>query len=176
MIHTESPLPDFQRMLLPLQGHLHSFALGFTREEEDADDLVQDTLVKAYSYYGSFQPGTNFKAWLFTIMRNTFINGYKREGRRKKFLTVDEELSSAVLLYSASSNRGEQKFISEDIHRALSTLSKVYYTPFMMYFEGFKYHEIAEELALPIGTVKTRIHGARLHLKKFLKVYGLGQA
>lgn len=163
---------DFETLIGPYQGKLKAYALNFTHDEENAADLMQDTLLKAYTYFGKFRPETNFRAWLFTIMKNTFINDYRRKARVTKVVTVEEELSSAQLLISCCRNQGELKFVNGDIEKALKSLPEHLFVPFMRYFEGFKYHEIAVELQLPIGTVKTRIHYARISLKKFLKVYG----
>ncbi|MNV36290.1 ECF RNA polymerase sigma factor SigR [compost metagenome] len=111
------------------------------------------------------------KGWLYTIMKNTFINNYRRIVKTNSFITKDEDISNSNLLLSASSNQGESKFVMEDIHEALSSLSEEYYIPFSLYFEGFKYHEISEHLNIPIGTVKTRIHVARKLMKRSLSAY-----
>ncbi|RZJ81251.1 MAG: sigma-70 family RNA polymerase sigma factor [Flavobacterium sp.] len=162
---------NFDSMIIPYRAKLKAYAMGFTNDEENANDLMQDTLLKAFTYFAKFKPETNFRAWLFTIMRNTFINDYRRNARTQKVMSTTEEISSSQLLHSASKNQGEQKFINADIEKALSSLPANLYDPFMRYFEGYKYHEIAEEFDMPIGTVKTRIHYARMHLKKYLKVY-----
>lgn len=157
-----------------LQEHssiLRNFAFKFTRDTSVADDLFQDTMVKALRYFDQFKEGTNIKAWLFTIMRNTFINDYRRDVRKNALITQEDEISSANLMQSSTRNLAEGKFAMTDIQRSLSKLPKCYYDPFMQYFEGYKYHEIAEDLNIPIGTVKTRIHMARLILKKQLKIY-----
>ena len=159
---------NFDSMITPYRAKLKAYAMGFTNDEENANDLMQDTLLKAFTYFAKFKPETNFRAWLFTIMRNTFINDYRRNARTQKVMSTTEEISSSQLLHSASRNQGEQKFINGDIEKALSSLPANLYDPFMRYFE---YHEIAEEFDMPIGTVKTRIHYARMHLKKYLKVY-----
>ena len=86
-------------------------------------------------------------------------------------MTVTDDLTSDKLFLSATSNNSEGKFVMDDIYKALEKLQPEYYTPFIKYFEGFKYHEIADELQIPIGTVKTRIHVARQLLKKQLRVY-----
>jgi RNA polymerase sigma factor (sigma-70 family) len=150
---------------------LENFAMKFTADTEDANDLVQDTIIKAIRYHKLYREGTNLRGWLYTIMRNTFINDYRRNGRRKSIMTVTDDLSAQQLKKSASMNLGEGKFVMEDIHNALSTLQSEYSVPFLKYFEGYKYHEIAEELNIPIGTVKTRIHVARQLLKSQLKMY-----
>lgn len=150
---------------------LEAFAMKFTNDIEDANDLVQDTLIKAIRYHTLYKQGTNLKGWLYTIMKNTFINHYRRNSRKTALIDTTEDFTSYQLGTSAASNQGEQKFVMEDIHRALTNLQPEYSTPFLRYFEGYKYHEIAEELNIPIGTVKTRIHMARQVLKGQLKMY-----
>jgi RNA polymerase sigma-70 factor (ECF subfamily) len=162
---------QFNLQLHDYAGSLRSFALNFTKDVEDANDLVQDTMLKAVTYYSKFKEGTNLKGWLFTIMRNTFINNYRRMVKTNTLIVQSDDISSANLYYSASRNEVEGKFITGDIHKALATLQPEYYVPFIKYFEGYKYHEIADELGIPIGTVKTRIHVARGMLKKYLKTY-----
>jgi RNA polymerase sigma-70 factor (ECF subfamily) len=162
---------EFNTLVLRQAGSLKTYALRFTHDADDANDLVQDTLLKAITYYNKFKEGTNLKGWLYTIMKNTFINNYRRFVKISSFVTKTDDISSSQLSYSATLNGGEQKFVMDDIKSALSNLQEEYYIPFTMYFEGFKYHEIAEQLDIPIGTVKTRIHVARKLLKKDLKVY-----
>lgn len=166
--------PEFNSMVTKQAETLKMYALHFTHDDEDANDLVQDTVLKAITYYNKFKEGTNLKGWLYTIMKNTFINNYRRFVKVSTLVTKSDEISSANLAFSATCNRGENKFVMDDIREALSELSDEYYVPFTMYFEGYKYHEIAIHLAIPIGTVKTRIHVARKSLKKSLKSYGIG--
>ena len=162
---------QFNHQLHDYSGSLQSFALNFTKDIEDANDLVQDTMLKAVTYYGKFKEGTNLKGWLFTIMKNTFINNYRRLVKTNALITKSEDISSANLHYSATKNTIDSKFVIGDINKALATLQPEYYVPFVKYFEGYKYHEIADMLEIPIGTVKTRIHVARQILKKYLKTY-----
>lgn len=164
---------EFNTMIVMQSSSLKGYALRFTRDSEDADDLVQETLLKALTYYKKFNEGTNLKGWLYTIMKNTFINNYRRITKRNSFVSQSDEINSAQLMYSSSNNLGENKFVMQDIKGALDKLPNEYRIPFDKYFEGFKYHEIAEELAIPIGTVKTRIHVARKLLKKDLKSYAI---
>jgi len=131
-------------------------------------------MLKAITYYNKFKEGTNLKGWLYTIMKNTFINNYRRFIKMSTFVTKSDEISSPNLVFSSTKNDGEAKFVMDDIKRSLDKLPEDYYIPFTMYFEGHKYHEIAEHLTIPIGTVKTRIHVARKILKKSLKAYDNG--
>ncbi|MFC6103997.1 RNA polymerase sigma factor [Olivibacter domesticus] len=165
---------EFNTMVTQQSDSLKMYALHFTHDDEDANDLVQDTVLKAITYYEKFREGTNLKGWLYTIMKNTFINNYRRFVKISSFVTKSDEISSANLAYSATGNMGENKFVMDDIKQAMANLSDDYYVPFTMYFEGYKYHEIADHLAIPIGTVKTRIHVARKTLKKSLKPYQSG--
>lgn len=164
---------QFSTVVTEQTESLKTFALRFTRNSEDANDLVQDTVLKAITYYDKFKVGTNIKGWLYTIMKNTFINNYRRTTKKNSYVTQTDDISSENLVYSATRNRGESKFIMDDIREAMLGLSDDYYIPFTMHFEGYKYYEIAEHLDLPIGTVKTRIHVARKTLKQSLKVYGV---
>ena len=145
--------------------------MRLTRDSDDANDLVQDTLVKAYTNRDKYSDGTNLKAWLFTIMKNTFITQYQRMVRRNTFIDTTENLHFINSSDSLQENNAVSHFIKEDIDKALSLTEEIYRVPFLMYFKGFKYHEIAEELDLPIGTVKNRIHIARKTLKSSLKMY-----
>jgi RNA polymerase sigma-70 factor (ECF subfamily) len=162
---------EFNTMVTRQAESLKQYALRFTHDSEDANDLVQDTILKALSYCNKFKEGTNLKGWLYTIMKNTFINKYRRFVKIGSMVIQSDEIPYANLMYSASNNLGESKFIMEDIRTALEKLSDEYYVPFSMYFDGHKYHEIAEHLTIPIGTVKTRIHVARKLLKKSLNDY-----
>jgi RNA polymerase sigma-70 factor (ECF subfamily) len=155
---------NFSKILKP-------FALRLTKDSDDANDLIQDTLVKAYTNRDKYSDGTNLKAWLFTIMKNTFITQYQRMVRRNTFIDTTENLHFINSSDSLQSNLALNSFVKEDLDKALYNTEEMYRTPFLMYFEGFKYHEIAEELDLPIGTVKNRIHIARKELKSQLKMY-----
>jgi len=162
---------QFNTLVIQQSESLKAYARNFTRDQDDANDLVQDTLLKAVTYFKNFKEGTNLKGWLYTIMKNTFINNYRRVVKTNSFITKEEEITSANLVVSATKNGGENKFVMEDINHALSNLSEDYYIPFTMYFEGYKYHEISDHLNIPIGTAKTRIHVARKVMKKTLSTY-----
>ncbi|MFT4738166.1 MAG: RNA polymerase sigma factor (sigma-70 family) [Cyclobacteriaceae bacterium] len=150
---------------------LKPFALKLTKDREDADDLLQETIVKAYTNREKFTEGTNLKAWMYTIMKNTFITNYQRMMRRNTFIDTTENLHFINSPGSQITNHAFNKFTMDDITEAIDKLQDAYKVPFMMHYRGFKYHEIAERLNIPIGTVKNRIHIARKELKSDLKVY-----
>ena len=162
---------EFSNKVVQEVASLNVYALHFTRDHENAGDLVQDTMLKAFSYYNKFREGTNLQAWLYTILKNTFINYYRKQVKTNAIMIKTDTISSSDLYKSSFLNRAEGKFIMSDIEHALSKLSPEYYEPFTMYYEGYKYHEIADHFQIPIGTVKTRIHVARQQLKKKLKMY-----
>lgn len=162
---------EFNDLITEHTDSLKMYAFQFTTNDEDANDLVQDTILKAITYYDKFQKGTNLCGWLYTIMKNTYINNYRKRSRKNSYVTQTDEISYEKLVYSSTQNKGEGKIILDDIQEALSQLTDEYYVPFTMYFEGYKYYEIADHLSIPIGTVKTRIHVARRYLKRSLAAY-----
>lgn len=162
---------EFTDMVINHRKALKVHAFNFTRNHEDANDLVQDTLVKAITYHNKYKRGTNLNGWLYTIMKNIFINNYRKKLKKNIYVFQTDEIPCAKLNYSSTKNKGEGKFVLDDIKNALSTLAEEYYIPFTMYFEGYKYHEISIHMGLPIGTVKTRIHMARKLLKSVLVDY-----
>lgn len=157
---------------------LKNYALQLTQNMEDANDLVQETLLKALTYRSKFSEGTNLKGWLYTIMRNSFINNYRRITKRNTFIdTTDNTYMLDSNTDQKTENEGELKFLRDDLAAAIETLPEDLKITFNKNALGFKYHEIAEELDIPIGTVKTRIFVARRKLRKILanhaKNYGL---
>lgn len=162
---------EFSYTLTQMTKSLQPFAMKLTKDSEEANDLLQETLLKAYTNREKFSEGTNLKAWLYTIMKNTFITNYQRMVRRGTFIDTTDNLHFINSSDSKIENRAYGDFALKDINEAIEDLDDVYKTPFMMYFRGFKYHEIADRLEIPIGTVKNRIHIARKQLKERLKVY-----
>jgi RNA polymerase sigma factor (sigma-70 family) len=162
---------EFNYTLKEMSGSLKPFALKLTRDMEDANDLIQETMLKAFKNREKFAPGTNIKAWLYTIMKNTFITNYQRMVRRNTFIDTTDNLHYINSSGSSVQNDAYSSFTMEDIEEALNNVDDVYKSPFMMYFRGFKYHEIADKLQIPIGTVKNRIHIARKELKAKLTPY-----
>lgn len=163
---------EFGYQIDNLTPALKPYALKLTRDGEDANDLLQETVYKAYSNRTKFQAGTNLKAWMYTIMRNTFITNYQRMVRRKTFIDTTENNHFINSSSTAIKNDAVSSFVMNDVNGAIEDLKDMYKIPFTLYFKGFKYHEIAERLSIPIGTVKNRIHIARKELKDVLSVYG----
>lgn len=162
---------EFSYTIDRLSGSLKPFALRLTRDMEDANDLMQETILKAFSNRDKYAEGTNLKAWMYTIMKNTFITNYQRMLRKNTFIDSTNNLHYINSTSSTIENSAHGKFAMKDINNAIEKLNDAYKVPFMMHFKGFKYHEIAENLNIPIGTVKNRIHIARKELKSKLKNY-----
>lgn len=162
---------EFNYSLGQMTQALRPFALKLTKDVEEANDLLQETMLKAYTNREKFAEGTNLKAWLYTIMKNTFITNYQRLVRRNTFIDTTENLHYLNSEDHVTFNGAFSEFVMADIQRAIDSLDEAYKVPFMMHFRGFKYHEIADRLNIPIGTVKNRIHIARKELKDALQVY-----
>ncbi len=160
-------IADVQTQYKPLKG----FALKLTNDSEDANDLVQETMYKALKNEDKFEKGTNLSGWLFTIMRNIFINNYRRMVKSKTFLDATENQHYLNSINNSTRNRGEANMVMDELTEAIGGLSENLKVPFMMSFNGYKYEEIAAKLCIPLGTVKIRIHTARQRLKAQLKVY-----
>jgi len=163
---------EFSLSLKEVSKSLKPFALKLTKDVEDAHDLLQETLLKAFTNRDKFADGTNLKAWLYTIMKNTFITNYQRVVRRKTFIDTTENLHYINTSSSVTQNAAYTSIAMQEITQAIDALDEVYRMPFMMYYKGFKYHEIADRLQIPIGTVKNRIHIARKELKDSLYKQG----
>lgn len=158
---------EFQHTLLHLQKHLNHFAFRLTSNTEDARDLLQETNLKALNYCDKFQCDSNFKAWIFTIMKNTFINNYRRQINYNIInefdgLSVLNQIKSDLTLDPAS------LIDSKELEKSIESIDDKLRIPFKMKHEGFKYKEIAEILDLKLGTVKSRIFFARQELMKKL--------
>jgi RNA polymerase sigma-70 factor (ECF subfamily) len=162
---------EFTYSINKVSKSLKPFAMRLTKDSEDANDLLQETLLKAFINREKFADGTNLKAWLYTIMKNTFITNYQRMIRRNTFIDSTSNLHYLNAPSAMTSSLAYSTFTMEDIDDAMEQLDEVYRTPFIMYFRGFKYHEIANRLEIPIGTVKNRIHIARKELKEKLQNY-----
>ena len=160
---------DFTQNLLGMQSELHRFAMKLTADKEEADDLLQETSLKALDNEDKYTPDTNFKGWMYTIMRNLFINNYRKTVRDQTFVDQTENLYHLNLPQDSGFDSTEGNYDLKEIRRIVNTLPKEYRVPFSMYISGFKYREIADRLGLPIGTVKSRIYFTRQRLQRDLK-------
>jgi RNA polymerase sigma factor (sigma-70 family) len=162
---------DFNTKIFNEKNALQGYALQLTRNTEDANDLVQETYMKAIKYKARFEENTNLKGWLYTIMKNSFINNYRKLVRRNTFIDRTDNTYFLDTPAYTTTNESENKFISDDIADAIAELPIELRVTFEMNMEGYKYHEIANELDIPIGTVKTRIFVAKRRLRTKLKTY-----
>jgi RNA polymerase sigma factor (sigma-70 family) len=162
---------DFNNLLVSNADFLKPFAINLTKDTEIAKDLFQETLYKALANEEKYNVGTNIKAWLFTIMRNIFINDYRRKAKQQTIF--DSSPNDQLLNYrqGAVSNTAETSLGLKEIYKAVYQLPDIFKTPFLLYFEGYKYHEIAMALNEPLGTIKSRIHFARKLLKEQISRY-----
>ncbi len=156
----------FQSNLMRLQSNLLNFAYMLTSNRDDAYDLLQDTTLKALDNEDKYSEGTNFKGWLFTIMRNIFINNYRRSQRAATIVDTTENLYHLNLCQDSGLETPEGSFHAGEITDAIEAFPEEYRVPFSMHVAGYKYNEIAEQMNLPLGTVKSRIFMARKKLQE----------
>lgn len=164
---------EFNNNFSKLSSMLHSFAYNLTKNMDDAKDLFQETAIRALVNKEKFRPGTNFKAWLFTIMKNIFINNYRK---KVKANTIMDSTDNQYYINSGSSavkNDAASNIIMDELMQMLDEIDSNLREPFMLHYEGFKYQEIADQLHLPLGTVKSRIFFARKEMKDLIEArYG----
>jgi RNA polymerase sigma factor (sigma-70 family) len=161
--------PEFNQMIVSNADFLKPFAITLTKDYEAAQDLYQETLYRALANKEKYNVGTNIKAWMYTIMRNIFINNYRRRAKQN---TIFDNTPNDFLLdkgQAISANDAEAILKLKDIQKAIHDLPEIFRNPFLLYFDGYKYHEIAQMLHEPLGTIKSRIHFARKLLKEQIK-------
>ncbi len=167
---------NFERDAMPLAPQLYGAAVRLTRNPADAEDLVQETFLKAYRAYATFEEGTNLKAWLYRILTNTFINNYRRDTRRPQETDLGEledlylfrRLARETSPTSSGSAEDQllEGLIEEDIKQAIESLPENFRMVVLLAdLEGFSYKEIADILDIPIGTVMSRLHRGRKALQ-----------
>ncbi len=159
---------DFYSKFDELTHVLHNFAFNLTKNGEDAKDLFQETAFRAMHNKEKFRPGTNFKAWVFTIMKNIFINNYRK---KVKANTIKDSTNNLYFINSGDkviTNEGDRNIMIDELTGMIDRLDETLKIPFVKHFQGFKYQEIADELELPLGTVKSRIFFARKELKSMI--------
>lgn len=173
----------FEAELMPVIDALYNFAFRLTLDEDDANDLVQETFLKAYRFFDYFEQGTNAKAWLFRILKNSFINEFRRKSKQpakvdyseiEGYYNSEEVESDADAGGSTTDLRAQvsQDLIGDEVARALNSLPIDFRTVIILCdLEGFTYEEMAKILDIPIGTVRSRLHRARQSLKEKLSRY-----
>lgn len=168
---------EFHSRFDQITNMLQAFAYTLTKDFEESRDLYQETAYRALKNRDKFLPGTNFKAWLFTIMKNIFINNYRR---KVKSNTILDRSDSQFLLNNTSNttgNQAEANILIEELTGMIEKLDDSIRIPFERHHAGFKYQEIADEMDLPLGTVKSRIFFARKELKDMIyKKYGMTES
>lgn len=162
---------EFNNLLMGNADFLRPYAITLTKDSESAKDLYQETLYRALANRDKYLAGTNIRAWLYTIMRNIFINNYRRGNRQ--FRLLDNAMGDYLLHHQqpATGNYAENGLRVKDVHMAIYNLPPIFKQPFLLYYEGYKYYEIAVILNEPLGTVKSRIHFARKMLKSRIARY-----
>ena len=155
---------EFNHKLISIEDNIERFALSLTYNRDKAKDLLQDTYLKALYYKDKYEEVANFKAWVFTIMKNTFINDYRKSVRENRAFDNSETLSLINNLTESQLSKPESEFIYKEINKDIDALADELKIPFRMHTEGYKYKEIAQNLNLKIGTVKCRIFIARRKL------------
>ncbi|MCF8245040.1 MAG: RNA polymerase sigma factor [Saprospiraceae bacterium] len=161
---------EFMCQFKPVERPLFAFALKLTQNQEDAKDLCQETLMRAFANKEKFRVNTNFKAWLTTIMRNKFINQYRRS---RSHIKMEQEVEGnlAYPINHTVYNEGSTMLMLDEFDQMFSAITPDQRTPFEMFFEGYQYKEISETLGMPIGTVKSRIFFARKKMKDIIRRY-----
>lgn len=161
----------FQAKLIKLQTNMLNFAYILTSNRDDAYDLLQDTTLKVLDNKDKYVDNVNFKGWVFTIMRNFFINNYRKIVRAGTVLDLTEDLYHLNLPQNSGYESPEGSLASKEITSIINSFEDSYKVPFSMHVAGYKYAEIAEHTGLPLGTVKSRIFFARQRLQRALKDY-----
>lgn len=159
----------FQAKLLSVQRNLLNFAYSLTSNRDDAYDLLQDTTLKALDSEDKYVENINFKGWIFTIMRNLFINKYRKDARSVVVVDQSDDLYQLNFSQDSGLSNPEGSINVKDIHSVIDSFTDEYRRPFSLYIAGYRYAEIADQMGLPLGTVKSRIHQARVRLQSALK-------
>lgn len=157
--------------LIALQNNMRNFAFSLTLNREEAEDLLQDTTLKVLDNQEKFTSNVNFKGWVLTIMKNIFINNYRRIVRNQTFIDKTEDLHHLNLPQNSGYDTPEGSYAIGEITKNINAFTDEYRIPFSMHIQGFKYEEIAQTMSLPIGTVKSRIFLARKKLQSQLRDY-----
>jgi RNA polymerase sigma-70 factor (ECF subfamily) len=160
---------QFEKQVLGLQDNMFNFAMMLTGNRDDAYDLLQDTTLKALDNQEKYVDNVNFKGWVLTIMRNIFINNYRKIVRNQTIVDQTEDLYQLNLSQDSGFETPDGSYTVKEINKAITELNSELKIPFSLYIAGYKYNEIAEKLSLPLGTIKSRIFFARQKLQTELK-------
>jgi len=160
---------QFQKKIMGIQENMLNFAMMLTANKDDAQDLLQDTTLKVLDNRDKYIDNVNFKGWVLTIMRNIFINNYRKIIRSQTFIDQTEDLYHLNFSQASGLDTPEVAFTIKEIKKAINGLESDLKKPFSLFLIGYKYNEIAEKLNLPLGTVKSRIFFARQELQSVLK-------
>lgn len=166
-----SKISPFKSSVLGMQGNLLSFALKLTLNKEEAQDLVQDTTLKALKNEDKFIEDSNFKGWMLTIMRNIFINNYRKASRENMVVESSDECERVNIAQFSDNQTPDGAYSMGEISNIIASFPADYREPFSMHVAGYKYEEISEKLSMPLGTVKSRIFFTRKRLREILKDY-----
>lgn len=156
---------------LQMDSHLRQYAVSLTMNLDDAEDLLQDTYLKVMQNENSYKEDTNLKAWVITIMKNTFINNYRRKQRSKVFIDQSEDLYYLSNSVSSNEDNADMHLYYTEINKKIQEKKEEQKKPFEMFIDGYKYQEIADEMNISIGTVKSRIFFMRKRLMEELNDY-----
>ena len=159
----------FQKDLLGVQDDLLRFAYKLTSDREEANDLLQETSLKALDNEDKYMPDTNFKGWMYTIMRNIFINNYRKSLREVDMTDSTYNLYAQTMTEGEDGNRFETIYDLKELYKVINAVPEELKKPFLMFVAGFKYREIAEKMDLPVGTIKSRLFLIRKRLQQDLK-------
>lgn len=162
---------SIRQRLLDLQGNLLNFAFALTSDRDNAYDLLQDTTLKVLSNEDKYAENTNFRAWVFTIMKNIFINNYRRSVRSGIIIDTSDDLYQINVAHEPDNTNPDETYAVKEIMGAVNAFGPEYRVPFSLYLKGYKYAEIAQYMHLPVGTVKSRIFFARKRLKMRLQEF-----
>lgn len=160
---------EFNTQFTQLSSLLQAFAYNLTKNQEDAKDLYQETAYRAMTNRDKFRPGTNFKAWSFTIMKNIFINNYRKKVKANTIMDSTDNLFYLNSGANTIDNSGDSNIMMKELTGMIDGLEESIRIPFLMHYQGFKYQEIADYFDLPLGTVKSRIFFARKELKELIR-------
>ncbi len=162
---------QFESLLLGLQTNLLNFAYSLTLNRDDAEDLLQDTTLKVLDNEDKYVEGTNFKAWIFTVMRNVFINNRRRVSRTAVVVDTSEDLYQINVPVEGAESNPDDSYSVKEISEVINRFPDDYRIPITMHLAGYQYSEIAQKLGVPVGTIKSRIFYARKRLARLLRDY-----